>query len=71
LQTLAARAAHHLMIPTAPDDCSIDGLDAVFGRFNHLRHEGGNPDLRILGVALTLTLSQATAVQPRPKSAGT
>ena len=26
LQTLAARAAHYLVIPTAPDDCSIDGL---------------------------------------------
>ncbi|CAB4557343.1 MAG: ParA family protein [Actinomycetes bacterium] len=65
LQTLAARAAHHLVIPTAPDDCSIDGLGAVFGRFQHLRTEGGNPELNMLGVALTLTVTQATAVQRR------
>ena len=65
IQTLAARTAHHLVIPTAPDDCSIDGLGAVFGRFHHLRTEGGNPHLNILGIALTLTVTQATAVQRR------
>ena len=69
LQTLAARAAHYLVIPTAPDDCSIDGLANVFERHSHLRTEGGNPDLHILGVAITLTVTNATAVQRRARTA--
>ena len=49
LPTLAARAARLVVVPTAPDDCSFDGLTAVFERLTHLRQEGGNPDLEILG----------------------
>jgi chromosome partitioning protein len=67
LQTLAARAAHYLVIPTAPDDCSIDGLANVFDRYNNLRTDGGNPDLEILGVALTLTVTNAHAVRRRAR----
>ena len=63
IQTLAARAAGHLLIPTAPDDCSIDGLGAVFELYQQLRTNGGNPDLTILGVALMLTVTSATTVK--------
>lgn len=63
IQTLAARAAGHLLIPTAPDDCSVDGLGAVFELYQQLRSDGGNPDLDILGVVLMLTVSTATAVK--------
>jgi chromosome partitioning protein len=65
VQTLAAHAAHHVVVPTAPDDCSIDGLATVFDRVQHLRTEGANPHLDILGVAITLTVSNARAVQRR------
>lgn len=63
IQTLAARAAGHLLIPTAPDDCSVDGLGAVFELYEQLRNDGGNPDLRVLGVVLMLTVSNATNVK--------
>ena len=63
IQTLAARAAGHLLIPTAPDDCSVDGLGAVFELYQQLRTDGGNPDLAILGVVLMLTVSTATNVK--------
>lgn len=63
IQTLAARAAGHLLIPTAPDDCSVDGLGAVFDLYQQLRVDGGNTDLDILGVVLTLTVSTATNVK--------
>ena len=63
LQTLAARAASHLLIPTAPDDCSVDGLSAVFDLYQQLRTDGGNPELNILGVVLMLTVTSATAVK--------
>ena len=65
LQTLAARAAHFLVVPTAPDDCSIDGLATVFDRRRDLRTEGGNPHLTILGTALVLTVTNASAVRRR------
>ena len=68
IQTLAARAAGHLLIPTAPDDCSVDGLGAVFELYQELRTDGGNPDLRIVGVALMLAVSNATAVRRRVRS---
>lgn len=45
VQTLAAHASHHVVIPTAPDECSVDGLAAVFDRVQHLRNEGANPGL--------------------------
>lgn len=63
IQTLAARAAGHLLIPTAPDDCSVDGLGAVFDLYQHLRTDGGNPHLDILGVVLMLTVTSATNVK--------
>jgi len=63
IQTLAARAAGHLLIPTAPDDCSVDGLGAVFELYQQLRNDGGNPDLGILGVVLMLTVSTATNIK--------
>lgn len=63
IQTLAARAAGHLLIPTAPDDCSVDGLGAVFELYQQLRTDGGNPDLAILGVVLMLTVSAATNIK--------
>jgi len=63
IQTLAARAAGHLLIPTAPDDCSVDGLGAVFDLYQQLRSDGGNTSLDILGVVLTLTVSTATNVK--------
>ena len=63
IQTLAARAAAHLLIPTAPDDCSVDGLGAVFDLYQQLRTDGGNPNLNILGVVLMLTVTTATNVK--------
>ena len=63
IQTLAARAAGHLLIPTVPDDCSVDGLGAVFDLYQQLRTDGGNPNLNILGVVLTLSVSTATNVK--------
>jgi chromosome partitioning protein len=68
LQTAAARAARFLVVPTAPDDCSIDGLGAVFERWAHLRVDGGNPDLEILGVALTLTVARGDRIRRRARA---
>ena len=65
LQTLVARAACSRVVPTAPDDCSIDGLAAVFDHVRQLQTDGANPDLAILGVALTLTVTSASAVRRR------
>jgi len=67
LQTLAARAARFVIVPTAPDDCSVDGLAAVFERVTHLREEGGNRDLEILGVVLTLTSANGRAIRRRAR----
>ena len=67
LQTLAARTARFVIVPTAPDDCSVDGLAAVFERVTHLRLEGGNPDLEFLGVVLTLTTANGTAIRRRAR----
>ena len=68
IQTLAARAAGHLLIPTAPDDCSVDGLGAVFDLYQQLRTDGGNTSLDILGVVLTLAVSTATNVKRTVRS---
>jgi cellulose biosynthesis protein BcsQ len=67
LQTLAARASRFVVVPTAPDDCSVDGLAAVFERVTHLRQDGGNPDLEILGVVLTLTTANGRAIRRRAR----
>jgi len=67
LQTAAARAAHFIVIPACPDDCSIDGLGAVYDRYWTLRSEGANDDLRILGVALTLLPAGATTIAARAR----
>lgn len=62
LQTAATRAAHFIVIPTCPDECSIDGLGAVFDLYYRMRSEGANPQLTILGVALCLVGSRATSI---------
>jgi chromosome partitioning protein len=68
LHTLAAHTAHHIIIPTTPDDCSIDGLGTVYHRYHQLRTDGANPRLTILGVALTLTVTNATTIQQRART---
>lgn len=67
LQTAAARAARFIVIPTCADDCSIDGLGAVFDNYHRMRVEGANPQLRILGVALCLVAVRSTAITRRAR----
>jgi cellulose biosynthesis protein BcsQ len=60
LRQAATRCARWIVIPTKTDDGSIDGLNAVFGDF--LAARDTNPELSILGVAITLVNSSATAI---------
>nr|WP_276978310.1 ParA family protein [Ferrimicrobium acidiphilum] len=60
LRQAAARCAKWIVIPTKTDDGSIDGLNAVFGDF--LASRDSNPELTVLGVAITLVNPSATAI---------
>ncbi len=51
VHTAAMTAAHHVLIPTQPDNASIDGLGRVFSQYLEVR-ASTNPDVRILGVVL-------------------
>lgn len=68
LQTAAARAARFILIPTCPDECSIDGLGVVFDHYHQLRHEGTNPQLGVLGVVLALVPVAGTAIARRARA---
>jgi chromosome partitioning protein len=61
LHRAAMTAAHFLVIPTHLDDASIDGLGRVFRLYRSVR-ASTNPDLEVLGVALTGVQSQATVL---------
>jgi cellulose biosynthesis protein BcsQ len=61
LHRAAMTAAHFLVIPTHLDDASIDGLGRVFRLYRSVR-TSTNPDLEVLGVALTGVQSQATVL---------
>lgn len=68
LQTAATRTARFIVIPTGPDECSIDGLGAVFDHYHRTRAEGSNPQLTILGIALCLIGSRSTNIANRARS---
>lgn len=61
LQTQALVAARWLLIPTQPDDASLQGLAQVAERVVNTRHQ--NPTLSALGVVLFPVLASATRVQ--------
>lgn len=61
LQRCTAEAAHFALVPTAPDEASIDGLNKVAARMIEARQT--NPDYDILGVVLAPVTSGATKVQ--------
>lgn len=61
LQTQALAAAKWLLIPTQPDEGSLQGLSQVADRVVSTRHL--NPTLELLGVVLFPVLSSAKRVQ--------
>lgn len=58
----AMTASRGVVVPTQPDQGSIDGLATVFRRLNEVR-AGPNPDLEVLGVALGPVPSQSTRLR--------
>lgn len=58
----ALSTARAVVVPTQPDQGSIDGLATVFRRLNEVRG-GPNPDLQVLGVALGPVPSQSTRLR--------
>jgi len=61
LHKAAMTAARFVVIPTHLDDASIDGLGRVFRLFRSVRTTS-NPDLEVLGVAITGVQTQATVL---------
>lgn len=61
LHRAAMTAAHFVVVPTHLDDASIDGLGRVFRLYRAVR-AGSNPDLEVLGVAITGVQTQATVL---------
>lgn len=51
-----------VVVPTQPDQGSIDGLATVFRRLSEVR-DGPNPDLEVLGVALGPVPTQSTRLR--------
>lgn len=58
----AMSTARAVVVPTQPDQGSIDGLATVFRRLNEVRG-GPNPDLEVLGVALGPVPTQSTRLR--------
>lgn len=58
----AMAACRAVVVPTQPDQGSIDGLATVFRRLGEVR-EGPNPDLEVLGVVLGPLPLQSTRVR--------
>lgn len=58
----AMTAARHVVIPTQPDQASIDGLATVFRSLLSVRR-GTNPDIDVLGVVLGPVPSQASRLR--------
>lgn len=58
----AMSACRGVVVPTQPDQGSIDGLATVFRRLGEVRN-GPNPDLEVLGVALGPVPSQSTRLR--------
>lgn len=67
IHTAAMTAAHHVLIPTQPDDASIDGLGRVFSQFLEVR-ASTNPEVRILGVVLGPIPAGAVAIERRARA---
>ena len=65
----AGMLAHCMMVVTAMDDSSLDGLSGTFQAAINLRSRpNGNPDLRVLGVVIFGVPTQATAWRKRVDS---
>lgn len=60
LQTQALVASRWIVIPTQPDDASIDGLEGLAERVVEIRHL--NPDVAPLGVVLAPLKKSATRI---------
>lgn len=57
----AMAVSRFLIIPTAPDDASLDGLELTAERFANARRR--NPDIELLGVVLFGVAVRATAIE--------
>lgn len=66
IHTAAMTAAHYVLIPTQPDDASIDGLGRVFAQFIEVR-SSTNADVEILGVVLGPIPAGAVAIERRAR----
>lgn len=66
LQRAATRSARWVVIPTTPDDAAIDGLGRIYSELALCADE--NPTMQVLGVALTLVVPGATAVERRARN---
>jgi chromosome partitioning protein len=61
IHAVAALAAHYILVPTAGDRSSNDGLGEVFGQLLEARALD-NPDLEVLGVVVTLVPTGGRAI---------
>ncbi|MDH4143676.1 MAG: ParA family protein [Acidimicrobiia bacterium] len=62
----AAVAAHYVVVPTAPDRDSIEGLAEIATLFAEVL-DSWNRDIELLGVALTLLVTGAVAIERRAR----
>lgn len=65
--TVLWSSAHYLIIPTQPDDGSLDGFGKVFSQIRDVRAML-NPYLEVLGVALGPVASSGTAIKREVRS---
>jgi cellulose biosynthesis protein BcsQ len=68
LHLAAATAAHFVLVPTSPDREAIDGLAAIGALFSDVLSDS-NPEIELLGVALTLMVPGAGAIERRARAA--
>jgi cellulose biosynthesis protein BcsQ len=66
IHRVAATAAHYVVVPTAPDRDSMEGLAEIALLFEDVL-TSSNPDIELLGVALTLLVRGASAVERRAR----
>lgn len=67
IHAAAMTAAHYVVIPTQPDDGSIDGLGRVFEQFVEVRGSS-NPNIEILGVVIGPVVSNGKKIVRRTRS---
>lgn len=66
LQMQALVASRWIVVPTQPDDASLDGIEQLAGRVAEVRPD--NPSLGLLGVVLFPIVSNASKIKERTRA---